>query len=68
MELRVHNGTILVVWFILTWAVIGGCFSALSAANTVANILGVFGIILWIALSFKVGKRMLNLNKKKRNE
>lgn len=55
-----------VSWVLMTFLVIDACFEAVNKANTIVNIMGIFGINLWILISFATN--CLTFKNKKENE
>lgn len=55
-----------VSWVLMTFLVIDACFEAVNKANTIVNIMGTLGIVLWILIS--VATNCLTFKNKKDNE
>lgn len=53
-----------VSWLLITLIVTDACFEAVNKANTIENIMGVLGIILWILLSIATDCLTFKNNKK----
>lgn len=55
-----------VSWVLMSFLVIDACFEAMNKANTIVNLMGVFGIDLWIL--FSIATNCLTFKNKKDNE
>lgn len=53
-----------VSWVLITLIVVNACLEAVNKANTIENIMGVLGLILWILLSIATNCFMFKYNKK----
>lgn len=53
-----------VSWVLITLIVVNVCLEAVNKANTIENIMGVLGLILWILLSIATNCLMFKYNKK----
>lgn len=58
------NILMFVSWVLITLIVVDACFEAVNKANTIENIMGVLGIILWILLSIATNFLTFKYNKK----
>ena len=53
-----------VSWLLITLIVTDACLEAVNKANTIENIMGVLGIILWVLLSIATNCLTFKNNKK----